>query len=446
MTMPNQAFIDAYEAPKPAPYGTRLDLREPVRMDDALRELRVGAKKTSNADERAEVLVDLIEHASPRILVRTPRPSAPHPEEFEDEPANDGPSDQKTVRGQRRPELGPVPAFLRMQCSPKVEPVSTIRIAEIDDCGELDDLPLDPTAETAPAIAAAIAAKGPEKPSRADRGADQADRELNEDDSSEPFIPESVEPESGELDASRESEPEPIAPEQSDDTSAASELLPMYQVDHFAWPETCDLFERRAGRQMDVLSEAVEALIFSGTRHLGFASYRRGEGCTTLLAGAARRLAAHGRKVALVDGDLSNPRLADCLGLAVEAGWEKVVARECRLEEVLIESVEDGGLTLLPWCGAALDTEGTLVENPLDFGVFKTLEQEYELVLFDLGVISPDTEAPIRSPLFHSACVDSVVIIQDVRNTSREEVVRMKETIEAAGIRPAGLAENFALA
>lgn len=430
--MPHQAFIDAYESPASAAFGMRLELKQPVRLDDTLRELRGVSESPRSPGERAEALVDVIEHSSPSFLVRNPRPAAPHPEEFEDEPVEDEPSMRPQAR-RRAAGLGPVPAFLRTERQSVIEPARTIPLEAIGGVEVLPNHPSPPPVDT-PDAAKEKAANWTAASSN-EVGMERPSHETHKPVAGITDTPDCAVPETDE---------EPGSLSEQDESAAG--LLPMYQVDHFAWPKACELFERRAGRQIDRLTEAVEAMVFSGTRYLGFASRRRGEGCTTILAGTARRLAARGRKVVLIDGDLSNPRLADCLGLAVETGWEKAVDRECRLEEVLIESVEDGGLTLLPWCGATLDADGLLLENPLDFAIFKALGQEYDLVLVDLGAISSDTEnSAVRSPLFHSDCVDSVVIIQDVRNTSREEVLQMKETMETAGIRPAGLAENFAV-
>ena len=429
--MPNQAFIDAYETPKPAAFSGRARRRQAVQIDDALRELRGIDDDSRTPDERADALVDVIADAKPRLLVRRPRPTGPLPQEFEDEHEDDD-SGEGQAENIRSIAMGPVPAFLRKQREPVVEETPTIRMDALGDlsasAGISVDIPEDVLAQTQDAaVTLPIFPRADAEP--------EADESAPADETEETITQET---ESG--DTADEADDE----EGVSGGDVAEGLLPMYQVDHLAWPKACDLFERRAGEQLDLLTASIETMVFSGTRYLGFASFRPDEGCTTVLAATARRLAGTGRKVAIVDADLRAPRLAEYLGLAVETGWEEVTIGRCGLEEALIESTGDGGLTLLPWCGPTLTDDETLFENPLDFSLFKTLGHDYDVVLFDLGAIGASEDADsVRSPLLHSDCVDAVVIVQDVRDTRRDQVLRVKESLETAGIRPAGIAENF---
>ena len=425
--MPNQAFIDAYGTPKPVSFSGHSERKLAVQLDDTLRELHGVVEESRTPDERADALVDVIAQTGPRLLVRRPRPSAPLPQEFEDDHEDEDSGDRQAAQT-GSVTLGPAPAFLRKEREREriVEETPTIRIETLGDLsasvGISVDIPDDALSQSeGEVVTLPIFPRAEDEP---------------------------------ETDGSATIEPEPLAEEArlreaqhqetDDDEDAVGRLLPMYQVDHFAWPKACDLFERRAGEQLELLARSIESMVFSGTRCLGFASHRPAEGCTAVLAATARCLAQNGRKVAIVDADLRDPRLAESLGLAVDSGWEKAAAGQCSLEEVLIESTGDGGLTLLPWCGPTLSAEETLFEDPLDFALFETLRRDYDVVLFDLGAIgaAEDTDS-VRSPLLHSDCVDAVVVVQDVRDTQRDQVLRVKETLEAAGIRPAGIAENF---
>ena len=438
--MPNEAFIDAYAAPKRATFSGP-NRNEAVPLDDALRELHPRGDDARSPDERADALVDAIEHVSPRLLVRIPRPSAPSPaEEFEDDRDDEdsierGTDSDRAVK-QGAVSWGPAPSFLRKQREPVAEAIPSIRMETLGDLPGTTEIDADVLEEV-------VERTEKEPVTMAVFPLPDAETEPEE-----VVAAAVVEPTEEEAPNEAESSPEEACPESSHDDSETTErLLPLYQVDHFAWPKACDLLERRAEDQLEQLAGSIESMIFSGTRYLGFAAHRKTEGCTTILAATARRLARSGRKVVMVDADLPDPKLAECLGLAVDAGWEKVAAGECGLEEVLIESLGEGGLTLLPWCGPTPESEATLFKDPLDFSLFKKLGSDYDAVLFDLGGIGAADDAnSVQTPLLNAECLDSIVLVQDVRDTSRNQVLRVKEIVETAGIRPAGIAENFVMA
>ena len=95
------------------------------------------------------------------------------------------------------------------------------------------------------------------------------------------------------------------------------------------------------------MTEGLLSICASGCKVLGLASCASGEGVTTLLLAAARKLLDQGRKVVLVDANWSNPQLAQSLGLLPQLGWEETLCGGLPLEEVVIESLADG-LAVLP--------------------------------------------------------------------------------------------------
>ena len=149
-----------------------------------------------------------------------------------------------------------------------------------------------------------------------------------------------------------------------------------------------------------------------------------------MLLCAARRLAARGLKVVMVDADFDHPKLARRLGLLPEAGWEEVLAGGLPLAEVLIESLEDR-VALLPLPGP-LSTESGLPDPAASLDL---LRRHYDLVLVDLGEVG--AEAAARN------WIDAVVLVHDVRSTPRAELVRATRRLQAAGQVELGVAENF---
>jgi Mrp family chromosome partitioning ATPase len=208
------------------------------------------------------------------------------------------------------------------------------------------------------------------------------------------------------------------------------ELQPLLEVDAFAWSKVSTKLSLAAGVQLDRLADALAAGIAEGRKVVGLAGCRRRQGCTTLLLCAARRLAARGLKVVMVDADFDHPKLARRLGLLPESGWEEVLAGELPLAEVLIESLEDR-VALLP-LPAPLSTESGL---PAPAASLDPLRRHYDLVLVDLGEVG--AEAAARN------WIDAVVLVHDVRSTPRAELVRATRRLQAAGQVELGVAENF---
>ena len=79
----------------------------------------------------------------------------------------------------------------------------------------------------------------------------------------------------------------------------------------------------RAAEELDRLADALLAAGRQGQKVLAIGGCRRGEGATTLLLCAVRRLAERGIKPVLVDADLGRPRLAKRLGVQPQFGWDE---------------------------------------------------------------------------------------------------------------------------
>ena len=122
---------------------------------------------------------------------------------------------------------------------------------------------------------------------------------------------------------------------------------PLLQVDRVVWPSIHNRLQTTAPAAIEQMTDGLLSLCASGSKVLGLASCASGEGVTTLLLAAARKLLSQGRKVVLVDANWSNPQLAQSLGLLPQIGWEETLCGGLPLEEVVIESLADG-LAVLP--------------------------------------------------------------------------------------------------
>lgn len=223
---------------------------------------------------------------------------------------------------------------------------------------------------------------------------------------------------------------------------AEADFRPMLQVDAFAWAPQATSLRLAAGIQVDRLADGVTGGIAQGRTVTAIAGCQRYQGCTTLLLCAAKRLADRGLSVALVDADFSHPALAARLGLLPEAGLEAVLAGRLPLEEAAIESVDDRMIVLpvvTPCPRQAAAPEGQAVLA----AAVGLLRRHYDLVLVDLGQITLRSHGDAPSGRAVPRWVDSVVLVEDVRNTARSQTVEAARLVEAEGVVNLGVVENF---
>jgi Mrp family chromosome partitioning ATPase len=230
--------------------------------------------------------------------------------------------------------------------------------------------------------------------------------------------------------------PAAVEEPQPEPAGTADEFRPAFQVDHFAWSTNAVRLGRTAGIQLDRLADGLSEGVFEGRKVVALACSRRGEGCTTLLLCAARRLAERGLRVAMVDGDFDNPLLARRLGLLPESGWEDVLAGRQPLTEAVIESTTDR-LAALP-LRTPVQVESLRAEGSFQPAAsLNELRQHYDLVLLDLGALE---STPVPSSRWG---IDAVVLVHDVRRTPQLELEQTRRALLESGLVEAGVAENF---
>lgn len=215
---------------------------------------------------------------------------------------------------------------------------------------------------------------------------------------------------------------------------------PLLQVDRFAWPDGCRRLWADAQPQLEELADGVSAGLTFGRKVIALCGCRRGDGCTTLLLGAAERLASRGLRVVAVDADFEQPLLARRLGLMPEFGWQDVLCGLLPLQEALIESLEDR-LVVLPLRGqetASTDPAGCDAAGGID-----ALREQYDAILVDLGRFSP--AGGLAGEVLHSVgrWVDQAVIVRDARDSTTSNLERLSDRLRKAGVAEAGVVDNF---
>jgi len=240
------------------------------------------------------------------------------------------------------------------------------------------------------------------------------------------------------------------APPPRRETSAAEKgfypgirvFQPMLQVDYFAWPNVCHRLESVATEELDRLAEAILSAAQQGKKVLGICGAERGEGATTLLLCAARRLAARSVKTVIIDADLDESQLAKHLGLLPQLGWEHVAAGQQPLEEVLIESTADN-LAVLPLCGPLSVSEISFASRRLMAEGLDTLRNNYDVILMDLGPLE-NPKSIIDVAVGGLNCrIDAIIMVRKEGKMSPACSPAVRQSLAAAGIPVAGVIENF---
>ncbi|OHB72039.1 MAG: hypothetical protein A2V70_05485 [Planctomycetes bacterium RBG_13_63_9] len=219
-------------------------------------------------------------------------------------------------------------------------------------------------------------------------------------------------------------------------------LRPMLQVDRFNWPQVCRRLGEEAAEELDRLTDALMAAMAAGQKVLAIGGCCPGGGTTTLVLCAAQRLAGRRLKVAMVEGNLGDPRLAKRLGLAPEYGWQETLGGRLPLEEVVIESA-DGQLALLPLCEPFAGTGDAAADQARMAESIETLSGHYDLILVDLGSLedaagSGDSLGPAIMER-----LDGIVLIDDVRDSKVDRLAEVRRALATAEIRQLGIIQNF---
>jgi Mrp family chromosome partitioning ATPase len=224
---------------------------------------------------------------------------------------------------------------------------------------------------------------------------------------------------------------------------------PVWELDRFQWPQACeDLLQlhseyfERAGQQL--LAAARE-----GRKVLAIVSTRRGEGRTTLALCLARWAARAGARVALVDGDFSNPQLGVQLGVQLPCDWQHVVADKLPLAEAAIASAEDR-LTLFPLKPKAAHEQVDDAEVNTA-AMLDALAAVHDLVLLDMEPVTVtdepknigdrqnDSATPAQTAPRSQAVA---LVVRDTKSTTPEQLTAVVRFLRTSGIEVVGVVEN----
>ena len=420
MTALDQAFIKAYRQQTAAP-GTPLQSARPVPLSEALEELSRHEPADVRLDApQQEATADVLEEA----LNQTATAAS---DETDQPPAGEEPAREIKYPIEAAPTLDGLDfsgVVHRLDREVGVRPESS------EPAGP-EPAPDEEQAVPTPHIEAA-AFTGRVDDSVADEPAD-AEAATGEEPTGEE--PTGEEPTGEEPSTEAEPGARPI-------TAADGVFQPMLQVDHYTWPSACRRLGGAAAHPLDLMTDGLVAAANRGQKVLAIGGCRNGEGATTLLLCAARRLADRGHKVAMVDANLADPQLADQLGLLPQFGWEETLAGRLPLDEVVIESSHNQ-LAVLPLLSPFSGTGELKQDRSRLVDSIGVLADHYDFVLVDLGPLEKPEVVGGALAQGIAARLDAVVLVQDVRTTTEDQLAEIRRYLSAAGIAQPGIIQNF---
>jgi receptor protein-tyrosine kinase len=199
----------------------------------------------------------------------------------------------------------------------------------------------------------------------------------------------------------------------------------------------------KANDEFDRLADALLAANARGQKVLAMAGCSQGEGATTLLLCAARRLAERGVKLALVDADLARPRLAKRLGVQPQVGWNETSEQEGVPVDRAVVQANSNGLTL----ASVHDPTSTTGHTSGDWSqlapCIEKLKENCDMVLVDLGPLENIESMGDALARVVDEKIDAVLLVHNRRITSAERLTDVERQLTASGVPLAGMIENF---
>lgn len=155
------------------------------------------------------------------------------------------------------------------------------------------------------------------------------------------------------------------------------------------------------------------------------------EGKSTTAANTALALAENGMSVALVDGDLRRPRIAELMGVEGNAGMTDVLIGRMELEDALQPWGRDG-LVVLP-SGQVPPNPTELLASAAMEAVVRELQERFDVVIIDAPPLLPVTDAAILSGMTGGA-----LLVAAVNRTTRKQLATASSALHDAGTKAVG--------
>ncbi len=167
---------------------------------------------------------------------------------------------------------------------------------------------------------------------------------------------------------------------------------------------------------------------------------RRRDGSTQIATSLALVGAAADRelRIALIDFNLRNPRIAEMLGLRAEPGLSEVINGRSTLESAMQAIVLPNGneLHVLPAGAPVAQPLGLLKSRQVQATIHRIAER-YDHAILDVTAANAHPD-----PQVVGALVDGAVLVARASETPRETVAAAKKRLDFAGVQCLGLVLN----
>ena len=186
----------------------------------------------------------------------------------------------------------------------------------------------------------------------------------------------------------------------------------------------------RTNIQFSMIDKDLKTIIFTSSGPY--------EGKSTVAANIASVFSDQGKKVCLVDADMRKPTVSKTFGLQNTLGLSSLITSRELTVNAVAQTVEEVGLDII--------TSGPIPPNPSELlnsnrmnEVIKELEQEYDLVLFDMPPVVSVTDAQIMATK-----TDGVVFVVRRGIAYTDDVKHAKELLDMVHANVLGVVFNGA--
>jgi capsular exopolysaccharide synthesis family protein len=183
----------------------------------------------------------------------------------------------------------------------------------------------------------------------------------------------------------------------------------------------------RTNIQFSSLDEDLKTIVVSSTQP--------GEGKSTIVTNLAVTMAQSGKRVLLIDCDLSKPTIHKKLGISNQDGLTTLIAKEKSLEEVISETSVHNFFVI---------TSGPIPPNPAELlgskkmrHLIEQLKEDFDVILFDTPPILAVTDAQILS----TYC-SGVVFVAGYSKAEKQALLRAQDLINKVGGKLLGVVIN----
>ena len=161
-----------------------------------------------------------------------------------------------------------------------------------------------------------------------------------------------------------------------------------------------------------------------------------GEGKSTTAINLAMAMAADGRKVVLVDGDLRRPTLHKVLELPILPGLTDVLLGDAEIDDVLMAIKDVPNLSVIT-CGLSAPNPSELLGSRPFRNILEMLKARTDLVIFDAPPASVAADASVLA-----AIVDGTLLVVEAGKTKAAMARRTAEMLRRARANILGICFN----